>query len=63
MKTRKEHVQDFLFMLAGAVFTSVIIISFEDVEFSVSRLVLYAAAGCFAGYGLREVVLRTTGKS
>lgn len=63
MKTRKEHIQDFLFMLAGAVFTSLIIISFENIEFSVSRLALYAIAGCLAGYGLREVVLRNAEKN
>ena len=60
MKTPKEHRQDFLFMLASAVFTSVVIIGFEDIEFSVSRLALYAIAGTLAGYGLREVVLRNT---
>lgn len=47
-------------MLASAVFTSVVIIGFEDIEFSVSRLALYAIAGTLAGYGLREVVLRNT---
>lgn len=62
MKTRKEHIQDLLFMFAGSVFTSVIVIGVENIEFSVWRVTLYGIAGCLAGYGLREVVIRNTKK-
>lgn len=57
MKSRKEHIQDFLSMLAGASFTSVIIIGLADMEFSVARFSLYVIGGCLVGYGFREVAL------
>lgn len=62
MKTRKAHLMELSFMLAGAIFTSSIVLSFENVDFSATRFALYSLAGCFAGYGLREVVLRVTQK-
>lgn len=62
MKTRKEHLTDLFFMLAGAIFTAITIVSFESIDFSVVRFALYSVAGCLAGYGLREVALRARQK-
>jgi len=56
MKTKKERIIDLLLLLAGAVFTSVILVIFEGVDLSVSRFIAYVIGGCLAGYGLREVV-------
>lgn len=60
MKTKKDQLQDFFLMLTGALFVSLIIISLESIEFSVSRLFLYSISGCIVGYWIRKVVLHNT---
>ena len=50
-------------MLVGSLFTCLVIIRFESVEFSLISFAVYSLTGCLAGYGLREVVIHLNKES
>lgn len=56
--TRREHLLALLYMFIGALFTSAVILSLDNTAFSIPKLAILSIAGCFAGFGIREVFIR-----
>lgn len=57
-QSKKQQLNDLLFMFFGASATAFLICVSFDLEGSTGYVILLAVAGTLAGYGLREAVRR-----